>query len=269
MQRISIAAWTLLPILAGASMAVAQQRDDGPILRPKPILVVSCDLACNWKLDGQAKGHIAAGGTARVTDEAGAVFQVEATTEDGADSTGRDGRVDAQKIVVDLQLKPIRDARLKTEQGTRDQAARRQQQANQDLVEQSAGLWRDQATGLMWTRKDSGDNNDLNWHEATEYCRNLRLGGYSDWRLPTIDELQAISDPSVSLAVHCCDIHGGWTSTVHVKGNLQLTGAHWSSTSGSAGGQAMYFSFAGAGRRSDPVNESTNFRALCVRNAGE
>lgn len=28
----------------------------------------------------------------------------------------------------------------------------------------------------------------MTYNEAVEYCKNLRLGGYSDWRLPTLEE---------------------------------------------------------------------------------
>ena len=32
----------------------------------------------------------------------------------------------------------------------------------------------------------------MNWYEADAYCKNLKEGGYSDWRLPIIDELRTI-----------------------------------------------------------------------------
>jgi len=32
----------------------------------------------------------------------------------------------------------------------------------------------------------------MNWDDAMEYAKNLRLGGYDDWRLPTIDELSEV-----------------------------------------------------------------------------
>ena len=51
----------------------------------------------------------------------------------------------------------------------------------------------DEGTGLMWTRRDNGE--DINWREANEYAMHLRLGGYADWRLPTIEELEKLYDP--------------------------------------------------------------------------
>jgi hypothetical protein len=53
-------------------------------------------------------------------------------------------------------------------------------------------FWKDSATGLTWTVKDNGSSVSPN--EAGNYCRGLRSGGFSDWRLPTIDELEAVYD---------------------------------------------------------------------------
>jgi hypothetical protein len=60
----------------------------------------------------------------------------------------------------------------------------------------SKALWTDSATGLTWTAKDNGASVSPN--EAGDYCSKLRLGGYSDWRLPSIDELEAIFDSKLS-----------------------------------------------------------------------
>ncbi len=54
----------------------------------------------------------------------------------------------------------------------------------------------DQVTGLMWQRQDDG--NTYTWSEAGDYCSNLQLGGYSDWRLPTAVELTSIVDNGTS-----------------------------------------------------------------------
>jgi len=112
--------------------------------------------------------------------------------------------------------------------------------------------WTDPATGLMWTKKDNGS--DLNWQQATAYCRNLQLAGHSDWHLPAIGELQGIYDQNVN--VH----------DYHVKGNLQLSGWHWSSSLGNASGEAWrFFFYEGGVRASGPFGLSHNVRALCVR----
>src|SRR5258708_38818255 len=61
---------------------------------------------------------------------------------------------------------------------------------------QARGFWTDPSTGLMWAGKDSGK--DVSWQQAMTYCRNLRLAGYSDWRLANMAELQGIFDSSAN-----------------------------------------------------------------------
>jgi hypothetical protein len=112
--------------------------------------------------------------------------------------------------------------------------------------------WTDPATGSMWTKSDNGS--DVTWQEATDYCRNLQLVGYSDWHLPTFDELQGVYDPTPNA--------GGY----HVKGNLQLSGFwHWTSSLGSESGQAWAITFISAKRNSGRFEASYDARALCVR----
>lgn len=50
----------------------------------------------------------------------------------------------------------------------------------------------DNVTGLMWQQFPSTE--DFTWEEAEEYCENLVLGGYDDWRMPSAKELFSISD---------------------------------------------------------------------------
>jgi hypothetical protein len=53
-------------------------------------------------------------------------------------------------------------------------------------------LYRDPTTRLIWTAKCS--QKPMDWHEAKEYAKQLRIGGFSDWRLPTVDELEELHD---------------------------------------------------------------------------
>lgn len=51
-------------------------------------------------------------------------------------------------------------------------------------------------TGLMWQEKDDGQK--YTWFQANgidrpSVCSQLKLGGYTDWRLPTLAELLSIT----------------------------------------------------------------------------
>ena len=56
----------------------------------------------------------------------------------------------------------------------------------------SNGTVKDTITGLMWAREDNGTK--IDWHAAKAYCRNFRGGGFADWRLPTLAELETLFD---------------------------------------------------------------------------
>ena len=49
------------------------------------------------------------------------------------------------------------------------------------------GVVLDTKTNLMWAAEDNGK--DIDWQDAKYYCINYQGGGYTDWRLPTQDEL--------------------------------------------------------------------------------
>ena len=70
------------------------------------------------------------------------------------------------------------------------------------------GLVTDSQTGLMWAPPP---NRDVNWNQADEYVKNLKLGGYSDWRLPKLSELKSLSKQKTALkALHFSK--WAWTS---------------------------------------------------------
>jgi hypothetical protein len=69
------------------------------------------------------------------------------------------------------------------------------------FVDNGDGTVSDLATGLMWTKGDSGtfkagDMKDgtMNWEDALAWSENLELAGHDDWRLPSAKELQSIVD---------------------------------------------------------------------------
>ncbi len=60
-----------------------------------------------------------------------------------------------------------------------------------DLVDNGDGTLTDHVTGLMW-QQDPGAK--MTWDEAAAAAASFRLGGYDDWRLPTIEELYSLID---------------------------------------------------------------------------
>ena len=138
---------------------------------------------------------------------------------------------------------------------------------------QARGFWTDPSTGLMWAGRDNG--RDVSWKGAVKYCRDLRVAGYSGWRLATLSELEGIYDKTAN-ATGLARLGGpakGSDFTWHVKGNLFLTGNQWSSSQriddrGHPDGYAWYFDFNEGRPNDDPTGFPYSFngrRALCVR----
>ena len=67
--------------------------------------------------------------------------------------------------------------------------------ASQRFVDNGNGTITDTKTGLMWVSNDNGI--PINWPDSILYCKNLSIGGYSDWRMPTLTELKSLFTPNV------------------------------------------------------------------------
>ena len=63
-----------------------------------------------------------------------------------------------------------------------------------DFADNGDGTVTDRATGLEWTKADSG--RAMTWADALAYAEGLKLAGHEDWRLPNAKELQSIVDYS-------------------------------------------------------------------------
>ena len=61
-----------------------------------------------------------------------------------------------------------------------------------DRYQLTSEVARDTRTGLAWQR--SGAANTFTWPSAVTHCENLLFAGQSDWRLPTVKELQTLVD---------------------------------------------------------------------------
>lgn len=79
-----------------------------------------------------------------------------------------------------------------------------------NYVNNNDGTITDTDTGLMWTQVPAAATG---WDSALSYAENLSLGGYSDWRLPNIKELQTLTDYTLTTA----------TSTTGIKPSINRT----------------------------------------------
>jgi len=75
---------------------------------------------------------------------------------------------------------------------------------------------KDEETELVWQKEYK---KDLDWKNALSYCENLEYAGFSDWRLPNINELKTLTNIEKSNpASDFPDISSDsfWSSTSHV-----------------------------------------------------
>jgi hypothetical protein len=66
------------------------------------------------------------------------------------------------------------------------------------------GVITDNKTGLQWA---PDPDQEMTWEQATQYAKNLRLGGFSNWRLPTVVELRELGQGATDSAFK---LKGDW-----------------------------------------------------------
>ena len=114
----------------------------------------------------------------------------------------------------------------------------------------------DTKTGLMWASKDNG--RDINWANAKSYCENYRGGGYSDWRMPLLNELEGLYDATITqnnVGIRKPNLFDSFGS-----------GVFWASDT--RGSEAIIYSFGDSFRTWNPQSTATR-RALPVRSGKE
>lgn len=117
----------------------------------------------------------------------------------------------------------------------------------------------DTKTKLMWAAKDNGA--DITWANAESYCENYRGGGYTEWRMPTQEELEGLYDNSKYYRADC-----GFN--VYITELIRLTCiSTWAS--GTSGIAAPRFRYYDGTRYWYPQWSSEFARALPVRRTGK
>jgi hypothetical protein len=128
---------------------------------------------------------------------------------------------------------------------------------NPRFTDLSDGTVKDNLTGLEWVKAPhslSGNSGTMKWISAIDFCNNLVYAGHSDWRLPSIKELESLVN---------CGAYNPALPAGHPFAGVQ-NGLYWSGTSfaidtdyawlvGMYNGYVLYF------------NKSSNFYVWPVR----
>jgi hypothetical protein len=144
-----------------------------------------------------------------------------------------------------------------------------------DFVDNGDGTITDNATGLMWSKSDSGGG--MNWEDALAWVQQKNEEnylGYNDWRLPNAKELQSIIDytrsPATTSSAAIAPIFS--VTPIIDEGDGTNYPFYWTGTTHSGGenlgGFAIYIAFGEAlGFMEMPPN-SGNYQLLDVHGAG-
>jgi hypothetical protein len=95
----------------------------------------------------------------------------------------------------------------------------------------------DTRTNLMWAARDNGA--DIDWRGAKSYCENYRGGGYTDWRMPTQNELAGLYDVNKSRPAACKQTYAIHVATELI--NITCFSQWGSETSGSDGAVVSFY----------------------------
>jgi hypothetical protein len=204
----------------------------------------------------------------------------------GTTSSSSSNAVDDDTAVIDDDTSPADDDGSPDDDDDNDMSPADDDDDDNDDASPVGGTYTDSNTHLMWEVDNSGGSD---WPAALIYCNELSLGGFMDWRVPTIDELRTlISGCGATQTGGTCGVTNGCTASSCLSGSCTgcpvsqgpgpsgcyfpsaLHGGcgepYWSSTS-DANDPALWWSVDfSTGAILEKLGTFLNYEARCVRN---
>jgi hypothetical protein len=111
----------------------------------------------------------------------------------GFQTYGNDFKVDKAQLAIDIRMKrPGEQYSIYTAHPAKKETGR-----DGRFIAYDDGTVLDTKTNLMWA--DEADPSLLTMHGANSFVGNYQAGGFTDWRLPTQDEMLGLYDPAKSI----------------------------------------------------------------------
>lgn len=118
------------------------------------------------------------------------------------------------------------------------------------ILERMTGIYIDLKRNLIWSSHDNG--RDIDWKRAAEYCEQLELAAFDDWRMPSLTELETLMQPMARKHYNTPD-------------GMELTACCPWSTTKKDDIAAWNYNFRYRKPFSGSMTHTFDLRALCVR----
>ncbi|HEX2162923.1 MAG TPA: DUF1566 domain-containing protein [Thermoanaerobaculia bacterium] len=176
------------------------------------MLLVSSDMDCRLELDGEPLGDLRKDVVQEFRVRPGEhLLQAFPDEIEGPVWKETVNAPDTGSVVTTVELREVVDDW-------------REQMANVERFTVHPDHVVDNTTGLMWTRTATPD---MRWDDIGGYCSKLRAGGFSGWRLPSLDEVSKLYWPDhPSPPQETFRETGEWTIFGRKRGEIQVLPRH-------------------------------------------
>ena len=243
-------------ILAKKLLGKKVEQPAATATKPELITGSKTEAIAKAKAEQIAKAKAEAEEIARAKTEADELARQKAALEREKQELERQKVLDAEREQLAAERRKIEAERQQLTMAKRPSQPTTGETARDGrFIAYDNGTVLDTRTNLMWAAKDNGSN--INWANAKSYCENYRGGGYTDWRMPTQDELAGLYDAAKTYKSDC-----GYD--VHLTELIRLT-CSWAWASETRGSDAAFFNFDIGLRGWGHQSNGNGTRALPVR----